>query len=86
MSNFQPKPGSASLWRNESGNPQAPVLKGNFVAHRDIKEGEEVEIAYWSNKQPKSDKSPHFTGRTSDKWQPPQKEVPGPALDDEIPF
>lgn len=38
--------GKVSLWKNDRGG-SGPILSGKVVAHRDIKEGETIDIALW---------------------------------------
>lgn len=58
--------GKVALWKPETDNPKAPQAKGRVVAHRDIKEGEELDIALWRN-QSDNPKAPVMTGKLSDK-------------------
>lgn len=58
--------GQVSLWKPKSDNPKAPSYSGVAVAHRDIKEGEEVSIALWPN-QSDNPKAPKVTGKLSDR-------------------
>lgn len=88
--------GQVSLWKNQSENEKAPILKGTFIAHRDIREGEEVEIALWRNDSD-NPKAPRLKGKGSDRQQAP---TPPPGVpqgyegvsptdddfDDDIPF
>jgi len=62
--------GNASLWKGEGG--RAPVLSGNFVAHRNIREGEVIDIALWRNKSD-NEKAPYLTGKVQDKWVPQER-------------
>lgn len=83
--------GQVSLWKPDSDNPKAPAYRGVVVAHRDIREGEELELALWPNRSD-NPKAPKVTGKLSDKYQPEQRqETSAPAaaddeFDDEIPF
>tara|TARA_Y100001951_G_scaffold105377_1_gene122758 strand:+ start:11231 stop:11539 length:309 start_codon:yes stop_codon:yes gene_type:complete len=61
--------GSVSLWKPESDNPKAPAARGTVVAHRDIREGEEVDIALWRNDSD-NPKAPLMKGKISDKFKP----------------
>jgi hypothetical protein len=73
--------GKVSLWKNESDNAKAPAMKGNFVAHRDIREGEEIDIALWKNNSD-NPRAPIVTGNIQDK-----REQREPGSDDgPIPF
>lgn len=58
--------GKISLWKPKSENPKAPSYSGTAVAHRDIQEGEELDIALWPNKSD-NPKAPKVTGKLSDK-------------------
>jgi len=60
--------GQVSLWKPDSDNPKAPAAKGTVIAHRDIKEGEAVEIALWRNESD-NPKAPLMKGKISDKRQ-----------------
>jgi len=64
--------GNVSLWKGEGG--KLPVLRGNFVAHRNIREGETIDIAVWRN-QSDNEKAPYLTGKVQDRWVP--KDKPG---------
>lgn len=80
--------GQVALWKPKSDNPQAPAAKGTVVAHRDIREGETLEIALWRNESDNPN-APLMKGKISDKRtvdtvqrrpEPPQQ------ADDPIPF
>ncbi len=61
---FEPKPGDVCLFENEkAGHENAPDHRGYFVAHRDIKAGEKIQIALWSGR-PGSARS--FGGKIGD--------------------
>jgi len=64
--NDQSRLGNVSLWKSNSENPKAPAAKGECIAHRDLKEGESVEIALWRNKSD-NPKAPKMKGKISDK-------------------
>ena len=57
--------GQASLWRPQSRNPKAPALSGKVIAHRDIREGEELDIVFWNNKSD-NPKAPILQGKIQD--------------------
>jgi len=61
--------GQVSLWKSKSDNPKAPSAKGTVVAHRDIREGEELDIALW-REHSDNPKAPIMKGKISDKFQP----------------
>lgn len=62
--------GNVSLWKPKSDNPKAPAYSGVAIAHRDIREGEEIAIALWANHSD-NEKAPKVTGKLSDR-QPKQ--------------
>ena len=79
--------GKVSIWKNDnSKNEKAPILKGSIFAHRDIKEGEMIEVALWKNESD-NEKAPTLRGNISDKREP-QANGGGTSqpLSDEIPF
>jgi len=61
--------GQAALWKGKGDNPKAPALKGNFVAHRNIKAGEEIDLAFWKADGTNSN-APVLKGKCSDKFVP----------------
>lgn len=69
--------GQVSLWKPQSDNPKAPAARGTIIAHRNIKEGEEIEIALWRN-QSDNPRAPLMKGKISDK----HDAKPAPAADD----
>ena len=82
--------GKVALWKPETDNPKAPQAKGRVVAHRDIKEGEELDIALWRN-QSDNPKAPVMTGKLSDKREQPsggeqQSAPPADDWDSDLPF
>ncbi len=79
--------GQVSLWKPQSDNPKAPAARGTIIAHRDIREGEEIEIALWRN-QSDNPRAPLMKGKISDRREQPAT-TPSPAaadFDDDIPF
>ncbi len=92
---FVPRPGKVSIWSLEKPEGRRPPLSGTVVAHRDIREGEEFEIAVWPNagyerdiKEKGSSKKPRYTGKASDKRQEnnPMDYFQPKKIDDDIPF
>jgi len=87
--------GQVSLWKKDSDNEKAPVLSGSVVAHRDIAEGEALDIALWKNES-ENENAPALKGKISNKYQKEdagqggfRKEAPkaaNPFLDSDIPF
>ena len=88
MSNYDER-GKVALWKPETDNPKAPQAKGRVVAHRDIKEGEELDIALWRNHSD-NPKAPVMTGKLSDKRepnpQPTESAMQSDDWDNSIPF
>jgi len=93
--------GVVSLWSNSKATGKMPVIKGNVVAHRDIKEGETLNIALWNNvdkdgndRHEMNPKAPKWRGKISDKYVKP-RHIPDPEheelpdnvpCDDDIPY
>jgi hypothetical protein len=63
--------GQIALWgKREDASPNAPVAKGHFFAHRDIKEGEKIEVALWLAENPNGNpNAPKMKGKISDPYQ-----------------
>jgi hypothetical protein len=55
------------LWKNTSNNQSAPAAKGHFYAHRDIKEGEQIEVSLWKENS-QNPNAPVMKGRIQDKF------------------
>lgn len=79
---YENKPGSGALFPNDKkGNEKAPDMTGNLTAHRDMKAGDEFQVAMWKTKS-KAGK-PYGSLKASDK----QGQSPSSATqDDELPF
>jgi len=77
--------GQAALWRTNSDNPKAPVYKGNFIAHRDIKAGEKIDMAYWAN-QSDNPSAPRLKGKVEDPKQPHEQAAATHAQQEAVPF
>ena len=79
--------GKIALWKNATENSSAPVLKGNFYAHRDIKEGEQVDVSLWRVDSATSN-SPALKGKVQDKFvKDGFTDAPPPvASSEDIPF
>jgi len=81
--------GQVALWKNESDNDKAPNARGTVVAHRDIKEGETVDIALWRN-QSDNPKAPMMKGKIQDRKQDSHNEAKSNGYQsggsDDIPF
>lgn len=85
MSDFDNR-GQVALWKNQSDNERAPVLRGTLIAHRNIREGEEIEVALWKNPSD-NERAPVLKGKASDKYEKPAEAKPAPANDfDDMPF
>jgi len=59
--------GKVSLGNNDKGGDKQPVVTGKVVAHRDIKEGETLDIALWK-REDASGNQPVMTGKISDAY------------------
>tara|TARA_R110002012_G_scaffold122358_2_gene272363 strand:+ start:157 stop:465 length:309 start_codon:yes stop_codon:yes gene_type:complete len=78
--------GKIALWRNTTGNPNAPVAKGHFYAHRDIKEGEKIDVSLWKESSQNAN-APVMKGEIQDKFVKDGFADAPPAEDNEdIPF
>jgi len=92
MSNYD-NTGTASLWKNDKyeAGGKAPRLKGQVFAHRDIKAGEKISIAFWDGGSD-NPKAPVLRGKVEDVYQadagqPMEQPTPSaPQMSDEIPF
>ena len=80
--------GQVSIWGNKDAtNPKAPKWRGSFYAHRDIKAGEEIDIALWRNESD-NPRAPVMKGKCGDKHRPQEPSEPkfGDDRDEEPPF
>jgi hypothetical protein len=89
--------GKVSLWNAQKHSDKSPSLMGSVIAHRDIFEGEALDLALWENHS-ENPKAPAMTGKLKDKEPthkasraetspPPIKdETPPDDFDDDIPF
>ena len=76
--------GKVSLWKTDSQNPKAPVLSGKVVAHREVKEGETLDLSLWKNEN--NGNQPIMRGEMKDVF---NSSAPAPASgieDDDLPF
>jgi len=83
--------GQIALWgKRDDASPNAPVAKGHFFAHRDIKAGEQIDVALWTAENPNNNpNAPRMKGKISDKYEAGQPSQPAPSfapVDDDIPF
>ena len=68
MEKFQKnKPGTGGVWNNQSDHPQSPEIDGHFFAHRDIKEGEKISLALFSNAS-ENPQAPVYKVKVKDPW------------------
>jgi hypothetical protein len=75
-----------ALWKNTSDNSSAPVLKGSFYAHRDIKEGEQIDVSLWRVDSATAN-SPALKGKIQDKFvKDGFTDAPPVAASEDIPF
>lgn len=91
---YEPKPGDIAVFPNkyhEAGDNK-PNGKGYLIAHRDIKQGEKLEVALWTKT---SDKGKFQAGKVSDFRQREESQQPRPVqhpaddvppFDDSVPF
>jgi len=79
--------GKIALWRNTTGNPNAPVAKGHFYAHRDIKEGEQIDVSLWKESSQNAN-APVMKGEIQDKYVKKDgfTDAPAVAASEDIPF
>ena len=78
--------GQISLWKNETDNPKAPTAKGHFIAHRDIRSGEQVDVSLWRN-QSDNPNAPVMKGKIQDKFvKDGFTDAPPVAASEDIPF
>lgn len=87
---FEPKDGTGGLWKNQNASSDNhPAAKGYIIAHRDIKQGERLDLAAWTKTDRNGNKWQSL--KMEDEYKKPEQasEQPGqgPAdLSDEIPF
>ena len=77
--------GKVSLWKNDKGG-SAPILSGKVVAHRDIKEGETIDIALWKRDTVvlgAAGNQPVMSGKIQDVY---VSSNPSSVEDDDLPF
>ena len=72
--------GKVSLWKNDKGG-SGPILSGKVVAHRDIKEGETIDIALWK-RDGAAGNQPVMTGKVQDVY----SATNSASLEDDLPF
>ncbi len=78
--------GQISLWKNTTDNPNAPAAKGHFIAHRDIRSGEQISVKLWKN-QSGNQNAPVMRGKIEDKYvKDGFTDAPAVADSDDIPF
>ena len=80
--------GKVAIWKhlNQSNNLSAPILKGTIYAHRDIREGEEIEVSLWKFDSA-NPKAPVLTGKIQDKFVKDQQTSSVPLGEEEdLPF
>jgi len=86
MSDQYDNRGKISLWKNSTDNPSAPVAKGNFVAHRDIKEGEQIDVSLWKESS-SNPNAPVMKGKIQDKYvKDGFTDAPPAEVNEDIPF
>jgi hypothetical protein len=89
---YEPKPGDGSLFKNQYKNADNhPDATGYIIAHRDIKEGEKLELGAWTKTGTRGKFQSLRMSDIYDDRQPMQPDDGIHAdvsndLDDEIPF
>jgi hypothetical protein len=92
---YEERDGEATVWVNDVAGTRRPRLSGTFIAHRDIRVGEKVQIALWGaddngNKARESRGGKQFfRGEISDMYNGERdggRRDDHRGLDDEIPF
>tara|TARA_Y100000310_G_scaffold318285_1_gene372157 strand:+ start:2157 stop:2411 length:255 start_codon:yes stop_codon:yes gene_type:complete len=80
---FEHKLGQGSLFPNNQKGENLPSMKGKIKAHRDIREGELLEIAGWTKTK---DGTKWLSLKLSDPYrQEAKQEAPQPEPDDSFP-
>lgn len=64
---YEKKAGDAVAWNPRKENHPLSI---KCTAHRDLREGEEFEVAVWRNRDKSSEKAPDFSGHVQDKYVP----------------
>lgn len=80
--------GKIALWKNlnPSNNRSAPVAKGHFYAHRDIAEGERIDVSLWKESSQNAN-APVMKGKIQDKYvKDGFTDAPAVADESDIPF
>ena len=98
---YEPNPGQGFLFPNKDRtNDKQPNAKGYVIAHRDIREGERLDLAAWTKEDRNGNRYQSLkmqdvykaAGSDAQGGQPQagegggQAPSPTPPLDDEIPF
>ena len=87
MSQTYDNKGQVALWPNEkyeAGGPH-PRFKGNVIAPRDIKAGEQLDIAVWDSNS-ENPKAPALKGKVSDKYVADSGAAAAAPSGDGVPF
>lgn len=78
--------GKIALWKNTTDNSSAPVAKGHFYAHRDIKVNEQIYVSLWKESSQNSN-APVMKGKIQDKFvKDGFTDAPAVADESDIPF
>ena len=61
--------GQIALWKfvSPTNNADAPAATGHFYAHRDIKEGEKIDVSLWKESS-QNPNAPVMKGKIQDKY------------------
>jgi len=69
---YERKNGDATIFKNDRKvNEKAPDFKGDFLAHRDIKAGEKIDVALWTRVSKSGNK--FMSGFVGDPFKPGSK-------------
>lgn len=77
--------GRVSMWKNDRQGDTQPYVTGKICVHRDIKEGETIDLALWINRDHQGNQ-PHFRGKVSDPKDFNRDNLSGSQSDDDLPF
>ena len=88
---YETKPGDVALFkfvpRDFREGVKYPSMTGYMVAHRNIREGEKIDLAVWT-REPKSGGAKFLSGEAKDPRQPNGNGASSPPsqADDDMPF
>ena len=88
---YETKPGDVALFKFEPKNFRKdvayPSMTGYMIAHRNIREGEKIDLAVWT-REPKSGGAKFLSGEAKDPYQPNGNGASSPPSQqaDDMPF